>query len=232
MKKHFFFDLDGTLTESRQEIALAMAATLAVLKNVGIDIIVISGAERSRMEKQLAGVEVRFIMAQSGADSPFWQTKMNERDEVEVWRHIKKVQKLLYEHDWGDDEKSWNRYVENRGGQISFSLTGHNCPIEIKQNYDPSGKRRTVILKEVPFHSLKLECRIAGTTCFDYTFKNATKGKNIARLINHLKWNKEDCIYFGDKLMKGGNDETVMGVIDTVQVSGPNQLMQELKKYV
>jgi hypothetical protein len=30
-----------------------------------------------------------------------------------------------------------------------------------------------------------------------------------------MQWQKEDCLYIGDALFPGGNDETVVGVIPT-----------------
>lgn len=229
--KHYIFDMDGTITHSRQTIENDMAAALTLLKRMGSDVVVISGAERQRIEKQINYLDVSYVLAQSGADSPFWQKKMTERDEVEVWRHVVKIQKRLIEYNWGKGPED-ERFVENRGGQITFSLTGFDCDLEVKKNFDPDNRRRQSILTEVPFHSLNLECRISGSTGFDYTYKDSNKGKNLERLLKKLNWDKDHCIYFGDKLMKGGGDETVVGVMKTVQVDGPEDLLEKLKDHI
>ena len=33
-----------------------------------------------------------------------------------------------------------------------------------------------------------------------------------------MHWNKDECVYFGDGLYPGGNDEAVIGVIETIPV--------------
>ena len=227
--KHFIFDMDGTICESRSVISAQMAVQLTILKKAGYKVVVTSGQGRESMQKQLDHFEPTYLLPQSGADSSFWKYKMNERDEVEVYRHIKKIQKAFREYDWGGGVASDHGiFVEHRGSQIAFSLTGHNCAVELKKKFDPDGRRRKIILEEIPFFSLNIDCKIAGTTCFDYTHKDYSKGRNIDRLINHLGWLKGECIYFGDKLQKGGNDESVIEVIDCVQVDGPEDCISKL----
>lgn len=215
MYKHLFFDLDGTLTESRQEISQEMYDTLVEAKSE-FDIIVISGAEKERIKKQLKELDVE-IMAQSGNDTQYWKNLLTEKEKEKIVEHTRKF------------GFSVDFMREDRGCQISLSFTGHNAPQEIKNAFDPDSKKRQKLLKEHPFIHKTLECRIAGSTCLDYTRKNGTKGKNIERLIKLKKWNKKDCIYFGDKLFKGGNDESVIGVIKVVEVANPTDLLAKLK---
>lgn len=226
MKTHFFFDMDGTICESRQVISLKMQEALFTLKLKHNTVVVISGAERERILKQLNRLDVTYIMAQSGADTPFWRRFLSERDRVEIRRHINQIKKT-YPHLLGPADD----LLQDRGSQITFSFTGHNANIEDKKKFDPDGQMRTSILHARKFFSNNLEVRVAGTTCFDYTLKNYTKGRNILKLIDRMEWKKEDCIYFGDAFFKGGNDETVKGIIDTEEVKGPQDLLEKLKKY-
>ena len=212
--KYFFFDMDGTVTESRQIIKQDMKDELAKLPHV----ILISGAERSQMLTQLDGLGLTYVMAQSGNDtSPFWYHELKEKEIAEATAHMKRMTAI------GPD------MVENRGCQITLSLTGHHAPIPVKKNFDPSRKKRNTLLFKFPFKSKTLACRVAGTTCFDYTRKEGTKGKNIQRLIEALGWKKEDCVYLGDALFKGGNDESVIGVIPTIQVKNPADTISIIK---
>lgn len=224
--KHFFFDMDGTICESRQIISAQMKKQLAKLRAKGNSIIVISGAERERIKKQLDGLKVDYIMAQSGSDSPFWKRKITTYQEIEVEQHLREIKKQYPFYNWSSFD-----LVDRRGCQISFSFVGHHEDLEIKNKFDPDGSTRINILKKVPFYSLSLECKVAGSTCYDYTHKEYTKGKNIERLIKRVKWDKKDCVYFGDKLFKGGNDETVIGVIETVEVKSPEDLSAKLKAH-
>ncbi len=210
--------MDGTVTESRQDISGEIYVKLSKLATQ-YHLIVISGAEKERMVKQLQGLPVE-IMAQSGNDTQYWQRTLNDNEKEKIFNHINKIAKVKPE------------MIDDRGCQIALSFTGHDAYIEDKKLFDPDGKKREKILKDNPFLSTKLECRIAGTTCLDYTRKDGTKGKNIERFIKVMGWKKDDCIYFGDKLMKGGNDESVINVIPVVQVDNPKDLMIKLDKYV
>lgn len=211
---HLIFDLDNTITESRQDISPEMFERLSVLKD---DIVVISGASEERMIKQLKGLPIKYILAQSGNDTLFWYNKLTDEEIREIYTHADKLRDI--EPDM----------LENRGCQIALSFTGHNADLKTKKLFDPNGSLRTKILSDIPFESETLECRVGGSTCLDYTRKNGTKGKNIERLIKHLNWKKEDCIYYGDALFKGGNDESVVGVIKCIEVANPQDLMLKLK---
>jgi len=212
----YIFDLDGTITESRQKISKELKDFLSNLPNLTV----ISGASKEQMEYQLDGLKCN-ILSQSGNDTPLWQNKLTAQEKHEIYRHI-------FSLDWIIEP--W--MIEDRGCQLSPSLIGHKAPFDIKKKFDPDQKIRKKLLKKCPFKSRTLVCRIAGTTCIDYTRKNGDKGHNLERWIKENKLNKDDCIYFGDALFEGGNDESVIGVIKTVEVLNPQDLLIKLKKYV
>lgn len=76
-----------------------------------------------------------------------------------------------------------------------------------------------------------MEVQIGGSTCLDYFKKGLNKGANVKKLIEALGWNKDECVYFGDALFPGGNDETVVGIIDTVKVADEVDTAAKLKEY-
>ncbi len=61
--------------------------------------------------------------------------------------------------------------------------------------------------------------------------KGRNKGYNIKRLIEHEGWDASECLYFGDSLFPGGNDETMIGVIDTVPVRDHRHTYELLREY-
>lgn len=208
-----FADLDNTICESRQKISKEMKKVLSKL-----DLIVISGASREQMKLQLDGLKCE-IMAQSGNDTSLWQNKLNKKEIIEIENHIHKFSNIYPDQ------------LENRGCQIAFSFVGHHAEIENKKAFDPTRKIRKTLLKRIPFQSKTLICKVAGTTCLDYTKRDGTKGKNIEKWIKEKRLKKKDCVYFGDALFKGGNDESVKGVIKCVEVANPTDLLLKLKKY-
>ena len=81
----------------------------------------------------------------------------------------------------------------------------------------------------VPFESEELVVKIGGSTSFDYIHKDRHKGTNVQKLIDLMNWSKDECIYFGDGLFPGGNDEAVIGVIETVLVEDHHDTYRKLR---
>ena len=206
--KHLFFDMDGTLTESRQEITDEMLQAIQELKEYPL---VISGAQSSQMYKQLRGAKV-VSLSQNGNKTPLWQNILSDTQKSAILSWIGDVPQDM---------------IEDRGCQISLSMTGHNAPLADKKAYDPDGSKRTQILAEKPFNVEGVQVKVAGTTCFDFFVK--TKGENISSLLSCFGWDPKDCLYVGDALYPGGNDDSMIGVMETRQVSGPKETLEIIK---
>lgn len=129
-KKYLFFDLDGTLTPSRQKIREEMAK---ILPTLGRTIIVVSGSKNSQIRTQIGDLSV-YSLGQNGnqAFDPYgnllWENTLLTEDKRAVEKHIGLIRpKLTYAI---PDE---NDLIEDRGSQISFSIYGHNAPPEEKR---------------------------------------------------------------------------------------------------
>lgn len=216
------FDLDDTLTKTRTPIEPSMKELLASLP---CDIVVITGANIEQMQKQLDGLHC-YMLSQNGnhavyEDQVLWHDTLHPEEVVEIMDHIASLPRpwsVPDEHD----------LVENRGSQISYNLYGHNAPRAEKEAFDPDKAKRIKLLAEHPLVSDNVEVRIAGTATLDYFRKGHNKGFNIARLCEFKDWNLDNCLFFGDALYPGGNDEAVIGVVDTVSVQGPEDTYQKL----
>lgn len=225
--QHLFFDMDGTVTPSRSLIDPAVKAYLSALPQT---IVITSGSHNEQMTYQVDGLEI-IKMGQNGnhvIDSDgteLWFDKITAEEKAEILSHIDKVWKLCH-HDVPDSED----LIEDRGSQISLSIYGHHADPAAKRAFDGDFKRRKALLEAIPFESETLEVKLGGSTCLDYFRKGRNKGYNIDRLITHKGWNKAECIFFGDALFPGGNDETVVGVIETVAVVDPADTVKKLQK--
>lgn len=207
--------MDGTITRSRSLITQEMKEVLGKLPK---PVVVISGASYEQIEKQLDGFPA-LIMAQNGNDAfPYWEDRIEPPGEIpkEIMEHIHLISQVK------DD------MIEHRGCQISLSFLGHHAPISEKEKFDPDKSFRTKVLQMYPFKSENYEVKIAGTTCLDYFKKGHHKGYNIEKLIKTLNLKKKQCLYIGDALFPGGNDESVIGVIETKQVENPQETYEYL----
>ncbi len=221
---HLFFDLDNTVTRSRTPI---LPDLKNILTNTEHDIIIVSGAICNQIAFQMDGTPC-YKLGQNGNhaldpdDNVLWEERLTPEQEAEIHQHIHSIPR-----NWEVTDE--NDLVQDRGCQISYSLLGHKENLDKKEAFDPHGDKRKALLKDFPFNSETLEVKIGGTTCFDYVVKGRHKGAHVARLIEEMDWNTEDCIYFGDMLFPGGNDETVIGVIKTQAVENPADTAQKLR---
>lgn len=215
--KYLFFDLDGTLCESKRNATEEMLWQLRRL-NESRKVCIVSGAELERMLIQ-APIRYATYFAQNGnliydGDRIIRENKLNNKDEI--FAHINLIAKE-------NDIEITQDMIEDRGSQISFSFVGHNAPYETKFAFDPDRKIRMEVLKKFPFNN----AFVAGTTCIDYIPK--TKGQNIKHYLKLRKISPKDCLYIGDALEKGANDYTVVGVIPTHAVKDPAETLSFLR---
>lgn len=227
-KKHLFFDLDMTVAPARQPITPHMYELLASLPH---DITIISGQLTEKIEWQTDGLPA-IRMGQNGNHAldldgaELWYTPLDEHHQKEILDHVEALIGIL-DHDLNHE---WSP-IENRGAQITFSPIGNTAPVDVKMTYDPDKKKRFSLLERIPFVSDELTVKIGGSTSFDYIHKTRHKGTNVEKLITHKGWEKDDCLYFGDGLFPGGNDEAVIGVIDTHPVDDHEHTYALLRQY-
>lgn len=214
--QHLFFDMDQTIAPARQPILPEMYELLAGLTQT---IVIVSGQEVDKIGWQSKNLPA-FTLGQNGnhatdvENNQLWNIELDSAHRAEIMAHI---DQLILQLDEAPNPQ-WSP-VEDRGAQITFSPIGNTAPHDLKQAYDPKRQKREALMAQVPFVSQELVAKIGGSTSFDYIHKDRHKGTNVQKLIDHHGWNKDECIYFGDGLFPGGNDEAVIGVIETVPVT-------------
>lgn len=241
-KKAIVFDLDGTLTESKQSLDFEMAELLLKLVDKGFFIAVMSGGSLDQFKHQFLEslafspeqYERLILVPTSGASMYRYQNK----DWSEVYRRdlsagdqqiIIATLKTIIETLGFLPSKSYGEIIENRGTQITYSALGQQAPIAEKKIWDPDQKKRRQIvelfLKQLPL----FEPRIGGMTSVDITQKGVDKAYGVKKLSEILSIPVKEMIYVGDALFPGGNDEPVRASgIDCVSVAD----FSETKNYI
>lgn len=218
--------MDQTIAPARQPILDHMHELLLGLSH---DIIIVSGQEVHKIATQSKELP-SYTLGQNGnhatdvENNELWNIPLDPHHREEILAHIEKVVSIL-DHDLNHEWKP----IEDRGAQITFSPIGNIAPSEIKHVYDPDRKKRSYLLEQIPFESEELTVKFGGSTSFDYIHKHRHKGTNVEKLIALKGWDKEACIYFGDGLFPGGNDEDVIGVIETVLVKDHHDTYDKLR---
>jgi len=234
--KHVFFDMDNTLTPSRSMMTEEMSNFLQELM-IEKDVVIVSGSQESQVWKQIPEFfrgKISLLVqngnnAYSSKEGEYlWERKLTDDEKKDIFSHISKVEERYV--DLIAKVRKEENLIEDRGCQISFSFVGHNAPLEDKMRFDPKGDLRAKIMLEVPLLSRQVGIKIGGTTCFDYNQIGKNKGYNVLEWMKHFSWQQVDALYVGDALFPGGNDDTMFGVCDTLQVSGHKETLAAIEK--
>ncbi len=229
MTRHFFFDLDNTLTPSRAPM-LPEHQALFIALCARYDVIVVTGGAEEQIQKQIPipATGSYWMLSQQGNHAVgkdgvlLWHETVSPEQEraVRAFADMLTAELSLSVLDAND-------LFENRGSQLAYSTLGFHAPNELKYAYDPDQSKRRAILAAHPtelaaLNDAGIEAMPAGSTTIDFILKGKNKGHNISRFLAHEGWTKDECIYIGDALFPGGNDETVIGVIPTHAVKDPD----------
>lgn len=237
MPKHFFFDLDKTLTLSRSPMEPDHQGIFERLCNAH-DVIVVTGGTVEHIREQ---VTPRFegkyyLLAQSGnhcedvTGAELWREELSQAQLDAIYTFVEKL-KAHFNFPVADP----NDLVENRGAQVGYSVVGYHANIDVKYSFDPGDTKRAAALAAFPddvqgLNAAGVEVVPAGTTSFNFIPLGKHKGFNIRRFIDLKEWKTDDCIYVGDALFPGGNDESVIGVVPTKAVTSPDDTFAYLKE--
>jgi HAD superfamily hydrolase (TIGR01484 family) len=235
MKKLIAFDLDGTLAPSKSTLPKRMAELLNQLM-AKFDVCIISGGKYELFQKQVLSqltnspelLRRLHLMPTSGTRyfsydvaSKNWYLQYAEDFSPEQKEKIIKALAEGLEESGHKADKIYGEIIEDRDSQITLSILGQDIVAElgdegvrIKEAWDPDGKKklalRSIIAPKIP----EFEVRAAGATSIDVTRPGIDKAYGMQKLMKATGLEKEDILYFGDKIMEGGNDYAVkkMGI--------------------
>lgn len=143
---------------------------------------------------------------------------LKEEDVVKITTTLQAAaEKLGY---WEADKlKPGDKIIENRLSQVTFSALGQTAGTEEKYAWDPDCKKREQIVAECQKALPDFLYEIGGTTSINVAAPGMNKEFGMTHLLEELKAEKSDVLYFGDMTQPGGNDYPVVQMgIDTITV--------------
>lgn len=228
------FDLDNTLADSKSPVTKQMADLLNALLEK-FQVCVISGGKFEQFEKQVLNklkaaprtLAALHIMPTCG--TRYFRFDVDAKDWQQVYAEdlpAKQRAKIIAALDKGADalgyraKKLWGEQVEDRGSQVTFSALGQEAPVAKKQAWDPDGSKKQKLRDYVAKALPEFEVQIGGSTSVDVTKPGIDKAYGITKLIELLDVTKQDVLFVGDRLKKGGNDYPVKAMgVDCLEVS-------------
>lgn len=228
-----FFDVDDTVCHSTKPLTWEMLSELNRLINKGHTLIFISGSTVDQIYEQTRGLGGEYhLLGTSGTNyvkvrhSIQYPTYSHEMTSEQRSTVRKALNNIIRRHNLPQVEKQ----LQDRFSQMTLSAIGRDADAQAKKDFDPDGSKRKAWAEEIrqeggDDYSIK----IGGTTSLDITLKGIDKGWGVKQILSHNEWLRSDCIFYGDKLMEGGNDYAVMGVIPCVAVAGVEDTLKRLR---
>lgn len=196
----FIFDVDGTLTDSRQRIDKNFLTFMN--KFTGMHTCYLcTGSDRQKTVEQLGILTNKFTKAFHCSGNHVYQGK----------KEIYKSPWSLSNHEWAFLEQalenlnypeSTGKHIEERIGTVNFSIVGRGCTLEQRKRFvrwDIEHDARNIVATQFNLIFPKSQAVVGGETGIDI-FK---KGSDKSQIKAHIQG---DFVYFGDRCFPGGND--------------------------
>jgi|TARA_B100000035_G_scaffold313420_1_gene327088 phosphomannomutase len=197
---NYIFDVDGTLTDSRQRID-------PEFEEFFLDFIkkhrcyTATGSDYDKTLEQLGEDICNNLthMFQCAGNSVYkkgkvvFETNWQLPEKAELWLLDKLHSSAFY--------RKTGRHVEKRPGMVNFSIVGRNCNFEERVMYKEwdEHKNERNNIAEAFMDKFNLQADVAGETGIDIYPIGADK----SQVIN---WIELPITFFGDKTHEGGND--------------------------
>lgn len=243
-KKLIVFDLDKTLSESKQPMDDEMAALLRrLLEQTKVS--VISGGSFTQFQKQFVPkltegrLENLFLFPTCGSafyiyEGGGWRNVYTETLSVpERARIFQAFEKMFVEYGFTIPEKVYGELIEDRETQVTFAAYGSQAPLQLKETWDPDRKKRLAMIATLTRFIPEFEIRTGGTTSIDVTRKGIDKAYGIMQMEKHLGIPRGDMVFIGDDLGAGGNDAPVIATgIEIIEVTDPEHTKQIIRSMI
>lgn len=204
MTKQFIFDVDGTVTPSRDIINQQFAVWFKDFAS-NSQCYFVTGSDRNKTIEQLTkpiyNLAVRVYQC-SGND--VWQQDKNIysgivnlpeaiKQELEGWLTRSKFKCRSGNH------------IEERPGLVNFSIVGRNATMEqryLYRGWDDHKSERKMISEDMKGKFPDWNFQVAGETGIDIT----PVGCDKSQILKDFDLVNDDIYFFGDKTSQGGND--------------------------
>ena len=203
MKTHYIFDVDGTLTPSRQKMDEDFSRFFLHFCTMN-SVYLVTGSDREKTLEQVGSLiykTCKRVYNCSGSDV-YVGSRNIYRD---TWTLPILARKFLEQC---AEEEDFNirtgNHIEERPGMINYSLVGRNATMRDRKAFvdweaSNGSRRRTADAFNIMFP--ELQATIGGETGIDIGPKGSDKSQILRDFI------KEDkIVFFGDAIFEGGND--------------------------
>ncbi|MBQ8985017.1 HAD-IIB family hydrolase [Candidatus Saccharibacteria bacterium] len=237
MKKVLAFDIDQTLNVAKTPIPDEIADLLKNLLHY-FEICPISGQKFDQFLIQIVNrldnptpEELSHLHLFVAQGTQYYRFNIEKNDwelvysfpltDEQVTKISETIEKSAKELGFWEEDKlaPGDEIIENRLSQVTFSALGQKASTEDKYKWDPDCKKREKIVAKCKEYAPEFDYEIGGTTSINAITPGMNKEFGMTHLLEELKVEKKDILYFGDMTQPGGNDYPVVQMgIDTITV--------------
>ena len=208
--KKFIFDVDGTLTDSRQQIDLSFEVYM-IKFCCKYDVYLVTGSDRAKTVEQV-GLDIynrsKRVYNCSGADVYEKDHNVYRSD----WKPSRKLINFLSDElDFSTFPHKTGNHIEHRPGGINFSILGRGeDSMKYRKEYvkwDINTTERILMSDRIKSEFPDLNIQIGGQTGLDIS--DSDKSQILRDFIP-----EDELVFFGDMMKVGQNDYPLAQAVD------------------
>ena len=208
--KKLIFDVDGTLTKSRQQIDLSFEVYM-IKFCCKYDVYLVTGSDRAKTVEQV-GLDIYYrskrVYNCSGSDVYEKNINVYKSD----WKPSRKLINFLSDElDFSTFPHKTGNHIEHRPGGINFSILGRGeDSMKYRKEYvkwDVKTTERILMSDRIKSEFPDLNIQIGGQTGLDISDSDKSQ---ILRDFN----SEDELVFFGDMMKAGQNDYPLAVAVD------------------
>ena len=227
MDRIFIFDVDGTLTPSRQPMTEEFQKFFKqwIKKN---KFYLVTGSDLPKLQEQMCMYDIEAEGIFTCCGNQFWlpnsSVPIQSADLIydNKFKVPRKLNKLLgtimsnsqYPYRYGN-------HIEDRGSMVNFSIVGRDCTQEQREEYfewDKQSLERKIIAQAIKEKFPDLDAVIGGQISIDIY----PKGNDKSQVLNVIEQERlvppSEYIFIGDGIENGGNDYPLAELMDNTEM--------------
>ena len=211
--KKFIFDVDGTLTPSRQQMDFKFMCFM-IKFCCTYDVYLVTGSNREKTVEQV-GLDVynRSIRVYNCSGADVYEKDVNVYKSN--WKISDEVEKFLQDElDFSQFPVRCGNHIETRPGGINFSILGRGEGVNLPDReeyvkWDRNTGERILIADRLKNQFPDLNVQIGGQTGLDISDNDKSQ---ILRDFNP----EDELVFFGDMMKEGQNDYPLAQAVDNL----------------
>lgn len=216
----FAFDVDGTLTPSRQKISPQFEdwflSWIADVQSWGGSVLLITGSDRPKTVEQLGEKIVDSVnyCCNCMGNTVYQKGKLVYDYKFEYPPEL--IEFLNNELNSSAYSERYGNHIEDRGAMFNYSTVGRNATVDQRKRYhewDAISNERIDIATRLNerFRQFNIVAQVAGEIGIDIT----TAGRDKRQCIRYMQ--NDTILFFGDRMDEAGNDRPLADVINQLQ---------------